>query len=163
MDKVLDDESAALLAIRIRTFIYVWNRPISRLARDIPDIGRFAAASGPLTPQLRLACEWPPLTRASAALIDAAVGIWGFKLQTTRSGRFLIGAMASAGPIAAAETFLLARSQGSGGSLQLKATVDAFAAVFARYPEVYLEPSKQVLRRYGKSDGCQASDDTAAR
>lgn len=162
MEKVLDDESAALLAIRIRTFIYVWNRPIARLARDVPEIGRFATAIGPLTPQLRLACEWPALTAASAALIDAAVDVWGFRLQSTRSGRFLIAAMASAGPIAAAETFLLARSHGSQESLQLKTTVDAFAAVFARYPETYLEPSKQLLSLYGRSDGGRSGDDTAA-
>jgi hypothetical protein len=160
--KLPDDEFAALLAIRIRTFIYAWNGPISRLSRDVPDIERFLVAKGPLTPQLRLACEWPQLTPASAALIDVAVGVWGFRLQTTRSGRFLVGAMASAGPIAAAETFLLARSHGAEESLQLKATVDAFATVFAHYPEAYLEPSKQLLGPYCRSaDGPAGADTTA--
>jgi hypothetical protein len=161
LEDLIDDERAHELAERVRLFVYAWNRPIARLARDVAGVAYFETMESPLSPQLRLTCAAPPLTPPAAAIVDATVRIWGNRLSTTKSGRLMVGTLAARGPIAGAETFVL---QGCdprvSKAVLLMETLDAFTAIFARYPEIYLRPTRDLLKRYsqnyGETDGRSA-------
>ncbi|MBU6486194.1 MAG: hypothetical protein KGQ57_00025 [Burkholderiales bacterium] len=133
------DEATREFADRVTLFIYAPNRP--------------------LTPQLRLTCAFPPLTPPAAAVIDAAVRVWGHDLFSIDGGRMLVRTLALMGPVAAAEGFVLQMDlpehRMTDRTLE---TGDAFKAVFARYPDAFLQGARDVLAPFVRRPRGQAPD-----
>ena len=147
-EQFVEEDHARELADRVRLLIYAWKRPLRRLTRDVENVECFEAIDSPMPPHLRLACAAPPLTPPASAIVDAVVRIWGDSLITTKAGRLMVGTLAAKGPIAGAEAFSLMWNGEQPGSLRLSETADAFRAIFARFPAVYLADARELLQTF---------------
>jgi hypothetical protein len=140
-----DTDRMRAIAERAKLYIYAADRPIRRLARDVDAIGRFEG-QGVLAAQLRLMFASPPLSPASAGILDAAVAICGERLFIDPY-ILLLDSMALVGPIAAAEAFvlLIAELDVTG---EIQDFASAFIKIFELYPDTFLADAQKVLAKY---------------
>ncbi|KVK87726.1 hypothetical protein WJ47_12945 [Burkholderia ubonensis] len=133
----------------MRIFTYAAKLPLARLDRDVDRLERFADGSSLLSPQMRLICENPPFSPASAALVDAIVGIWGNTLFERETGRLLVALLSANGPIGAADIIVQRVETGQSPSPRVIETAAAVRAVYDAYPEVFLADARALLTRFG--------------
>ncbi|CAB3763164.1 hypothetical protein LMG29542_04517 [Paraburkholderia humisilvae] len=133
------------IAERAKLYIYAAPGPIRRLERDVKDIGRFEGPGG-LTSCLRLVVASPPLSPASAGVLDAAIGVCGERLFSDPY-IMLLDSMALVGPIAAAEAFVLLTADSS-MTEELQSICTAFLAVFEQYPDFFLAEARAALAKH---------------
>jgi hypothetical protein len=151
-DVPLEDHEAIALAERLKMFIFTFDRPVARLARDVDDAVGFEG-SGPLTPQLRLVMASPPLRPPAAAIVESTVRVWGRSLFETKSGRLMARILAILGPVGAVEKVLTTIDDRIGRlPLRLLETGDAYRAVVARYPDAWLAEARGLLARFRRAD-----------
>ncbi|WP_152565262.1 hypothetical protein [Caballeronia glathei] len=134
------------IAERVKLHIYAAHRPIRRLQRDVIDIERFEHPDA-FTARLRLLTASPPLSSASADVLDAVIGICEERLFD-EPYLLLLDSMALLGPIAAAEALVLL-SGDSHMTEELKSIVNAIEAVCERYPTIFFIEARTLLTRHG--------------
>ncbi|WP_321944878.1 hypothetical protein [Burkholderia cenocepacia] len=135
-------------ADRVRLFVYACQLPLARLARDVDDIARFANDAGSMSPHVQLVRDDPPLTAASAAVVDALVRVWGEDLFRSADGQRLMAMLASLGPLDTAEFVLRGAHPILNGSAQMAKTDVALRAVLAAHPAAFLGAARALLGRF---------------
>jgi hypothetical protein len=132
------------IAERAKRYIYSARRPIHRLQRDVKEIRKFEHPNA-FTARMRLLIASPPLSPASADVLNAAIGICGERLFD-EPYVLLLDSMALVGPIAAAEAFVVL-SEDSHMTEELKCIRSAFEAVCARYPNIFFTEARTLLAK----------------